>query len=380
MARIQILNVGWRLGASEEEAAVTFTEGKALAERSGDMSALALVIAVYASVAGLAGDAGAYVSYGMEAVRVADQTENPGLRTGCRSILTVGHWFAGHLAEALSFAELQLIETREDPKLGADIFGFNLHAHALMFRASVVSAMGRHEEARENIDRALRVARQHNDAEVLSASHGIIAWLAWNTGCTHGALDHARRGVEIAEKTGSPVFRAFAYQFLGVALVETEQWSEAAAALEQALLIARETRTGLAVEATILTTLAGAYFGLGQNRRACAAADESLAVACRGGSKLWECLAHLARARVHLWIEGAAASANIQTALNEAQRLVEETGGRSQQPFIHEERANLARLTGDDATCQRELREAHRLFTEMGATGHAERLAKELGL
>jgi predicted amidophosphoribosyltransferase len=26
----------------------------------------------------------------------------------------------------------------------------------------------------------------------------------------------------------------------------------------------------------------------------------------------------------------------------------------------------------------RELREAHRLYTEMGATGHAERLAKEL--
>jgi hypothetical protein len=28
----------------------------------------------------------------------------------------------------------------------------------------------------------------------------------------------------------------------------------------------------------------------------------------------------------------------------------------------------------------RELHEAHRLFTEMGATGDAERLAKELGL
>ncbi len=28
---------------------------------------------------------------------------------------------------------------------------------------------------------------------------------------------------------------------------------------------------------------------------------------------------------------------------------------------------------------ERELREAHRLFTEMGATGHAERVARELG-
>ncbi len=32
-----------------------------------------------------------------------------------------------------------------------------------------------------------------------------------------------------------------------------------------------------------------------------------------------------------------------------------------------------------DSTELRWLREAHRLFTEMGATEHAERLAKELG-
>jgi hypothetical protein len=40
----------------------------------------------------------------------------------------------------------------------------------------------------------------------------------------------------------------------------------------------------------------------------------------------------------------------------------------------------LAHLIGDDASRERELREAHRLYTEMGATGHAERLARELGM
>ncbi len=42
--------------------------------------------------------------------------------------------------------------------------------------------------------------------------------------------------------------------------------------------------------------------------------------------------------------------------------------------------AELARLRGDDAARERALRKAHRSFAEMGATGHAERLAKELGL
>ena len=38
----------------------------------------------------------------------------------------------------------------------------------------------------------------------------------------------------------------------------------------------------------------------------------------------------------------------------------------------------LAWLVGDEAAYQRELREAHRLFTAMGATLPAERVAKEL--
>jgi hypothetical protein len=50
------------------------------------------------------------------------------------------------------------------------------------------------------------------------------------------------------------------------------------------------------------------------------------------------------------------------------------------EPLLREEAAELARLRGDPLLQKRELREAHRLYTEMGATGHAERLAEELGL
>ncbi len=42
-----------------------------------------------------------------------------------------------------------------------------------------------------------------------------------------------------------------------------------------------------------------------------------------------------------------------------------------------EELAELEHLRGDDAARTRELREALRLYTEMGATGHAERVARE---
>jgi hypothetical protein len=53
-------------------------------------------------------------------------------------------------------------------------------------------------------------------------------------------------------------------------------------------------------------------------------------------------------------------------------------GAKSCEPFLGVERAELARLIGDEAKHQRELREAHRLFLEIGAPIRAAEVAKEL--
>jgi hypothetical protein len=103
-----------------------------------------------------------------------------------------------------------------------------------------------------------------------------------------------------------------------------------------------------------------------------------VAVAQQRGTRLAECDAYLALARVLLGSEGVKARAAIEHALGEAERLVEETGARRDAPLICLERAELARVSGDQGARQRELREAHRLFTEMDATIRAERVAKEL--
>jgi hypothetical protein len=51
---------------------------------------------------------------------------------------------------------------------------------------------------------------------------------------------------------------------------------------------------------------------------------------------------------------------------------------KSYEPFLHIEPAELARLNGDEATHESELREAHRLFTEIGAPIRAAEVAKKL--
>jgi hypothetical protein len=78
--------------------------------------------------------------------------------------------------------------------------------------------------------------------------------------------------------------------------------------------------------------------------------------------------------------QGLQAKREIESALAEADAWLEMSGAKSYEPFLHVERAELARLYADEATRQRELREAHRLFLEIGAPIRAAEVAKELGL
>jgi hypothetical protein len=126
--------------------------------------------------------------------------------------------------------------------------------------------------------------------------------------------------------------------------------------------------------------MAMARGGLGDAARARELADRAVTLARERLNKPSECEAELVRARVLLQLDGLAARDEITSALDAAAALAEEMNARSFEPFICEERARLARLSGDPTAFQRALREARRLYTEMGATGHAQRLAEELGL
>jgi hypothetical protein len=107
-------------------------------------------------------------------------------------------------------------------------------------------------------------------------------------------------------------------------------------------------------------------------------AEEATAVSRRLGTRLGEFTALLTRSRALRETRGFEAVREIEATLAEADAWLEMSGARSYEPFLHVERAELARLTGDESTRERELREAHRLFTEIGATIRAEEVAKAL--
>jgi hypothetical protein len=84
------------------------------------------------------------------------------------------------------------------------------------------------------------------------------------------------------------------------------------------------------------------------------------------------------RGAVLLAAEGDVPRAEIEGALGRAEELVALVDGRSLSPRILELRGRLAAALGDKPGADRALREAPDLYREIGAIGHAGRLAREI--
>jgi hypothetical protein len=135
-------------------------------------------------------------------------------------------------------------------------------------------------------------------------------------------------------------------------------------------------RTGVQFEPWTLATLAEAYLARGDGPGAGATAEQAAALARGSHIKVFEPIALLSLARVLLASEGA--RAEVKAALSRALALAKEMEARSEEPPVHVELGELARLTGDDAGRERELREAHRLSAEIGADRYTAALTREL--
>jgi hypothetical protein len=107
-------------------------------------------------------------------------------------------------------------------------------------------------------------------------------------------------------------------------------------------------------------------------------AEQAIASAGRAGARRSEADAQLALAEVLLQSEGARAQRATEGSLARTLELIEQIGYRILVPRVSELRAELLGALGDAGARERELREARRLYREMGATGHAERLTREL--
>ena len=375
----QILSLGWRMGGSEEEAATAFAEGRALVESLGDRAALALLVGRYGlmrfSVAGSASD---YARYGEEAALLARDCGDPKLRAAIGTLPAYGHFHAGEGRAALEWTARVLDEVGSDNVLGKEFVGYSPRAGALHVRAQALMFLGRLTEAWNQVRAAQRVAEESRELEVFTWMQVTRALLEYTCGRTESGLEHGRRSLDIAEKLDNEASRMAAYAALGLANLVEGQPAAARDAFRESATIARDRRVVRALLPLVLAGLAEAHLALGEPTEAVATAREGIDLGSAGGCLYNEALAQLALAAALLATDCVVSRAEIESALERAEHLVASIEGRALSPRILELRGRLAAAVGDAPSSDRTFREALDLYRAIGATGHAERLAREL--
>jgi tetratricopeptide (TPR) repeat protein len=202
--------------------------------------------------------------------------------------------------------------------------------------------------------------------------------LARATGVRGPVLEVGRRCLEIGEKLDNDNNRVLGYFTLGTAYLIEARFTEARDALRVGAAIVRDRRTVFTSLPWILAVLAEAHLALGEHAEALAAAQEGIDRGRDGGFFYYEACAQIALAQILLTAEGDVPRAKIEAALDRAEELVSSIEGRSLSPRILELRGRLAASLGDTPASERTLREALDLYRMIGATGHADRLAREI--
>jgi predicted ATPase/class 3 adenylate cyclase len=372
----RLLSMGWRLGVSEAEARRLFEEGWALAERAGDFQSRVMLVGVYGRVRCSAGDVREYLELARVAERLAQGNEDVHLEAYARVImLDAHHNFGADFRQELALADQTLERFPPDPELTRHLLGFSAYGMFSFSRAKALCCSGQLAEARQELERMLKIARETGSAELECWAHWCQAEIAYLAGDAGAARAAARQASGSAEKLGTPThLLGMVHAALALAQLVSGRAEQAADSARSLLALQRETGAALAQEPEALANLAEALLQAEQHDEALSSAEEAIDVSRRIPRRFFEIRGHLIRALCLMRSGGAGASSDVEAALAEAESLVEQTGALVLSPYLHEARAELSGVRGDESTQDHHLREAHRLYTEMGASGRAERL------
>ncbi len=372
----QTLNLGWRLGLSDEEMRAAVAQCRANAGRI-DPAQIVRVLCAYAVCQNSRGAVRDNVKPLTEALRLARAERSADMEIDVLRTLSDSMTFLGRLKEAERFCTRVVDLTRGDTA-HVNFGGTSSTIESLATRGVVRAELGLHRKALEDVELALRLSDEQPLDENRLLSLRVAVHAADLSGAVHASLPRARRLAQLALKSGSPLRTLDASLCTGIAYAGNELFEEALGPL--AHVVERIDERGLAKQefGRALTALARAYLGAGRLADAAKAAERAVRTCRAGGMKSGECMARIVLARAQLAMEGVSARRKVRAGLSRAEQLVKETGARAYGPFVCEVRALLARAGGDADAARSELTRAHRLFREIGATGHADRVARQL--
>jgi class 3 adenylate cyclase/tetratricopeptide (TPR) repeat protein len=378
-ARAQILWVALRTRVEPEEAETLYSEALALAQRAGDRAALAGVHRVYATYRLYSGQSSAE-KLAEEAVREADESGDLGMRIATRFAASVAHFYGADPRLGLQRSEEVLALTGDDLERGEDLVGFSPRLHQQGLNAAfLANVRGDLDEARKRL--AWGLSRDHEKhAASIHIVRGFCVVVAERMEDGVWALAEGERAAGDWQRQFGETLQTgnvFVLHNLGVAQALSGRWDEALASLDHSLEQAREARTFVQQTPVTLAWKARVLLAKGQSQAVAAVLEEAIDFARKLEQTLPLADALLLRARWRGGLEPQDLERS-ESDVDEAAAIVERCGFRGYEPDVHEARAALARLRGDESGWRRELEQARDLARAMGAGPRADRIAAAL--
>jgi class 3 adenylate cyclase len=359
-------------GLSHDQAERLVASGRAIAEHAGLRAPLTSLLSTYAYFLSLKGyqDEADHVS--REVAALSHQLTDRALAWRLDLDAAQNAFWAGRLREATALIDrvYAALEAGELVQTGF-IVGLDGRGFVLALRGLCRSLTGRREDGRADLEEALASARLQGSPEALGVAHVFRAFGAVVGGELTAAAAAARAALDVAAKLEHTFLQPMALLLLAMVDLGRGHPDEARRTLEHV----RESFLGgdrdALFDAFALVALAQALLDLGERERATATVELALATATRTRAQIPLLFAHLVAGRLAITTGDRCAGRTDAEHVDEAARLIEESGTRSFLPRLHLARAGLAAARGDATLAARESDEARRLATEMGGSGPA---------
>jgi class 3 adenylate cyclase/tetratricopeptide (TPR) repeat protein len=340
MSRLQQIDYAWRLGMDHDELEQLGREAEEIAERTGNLPALAVLKIATGARPGLIQSYEEWVGHANEAIRLADESGDLNLRVSIRAAGAYARLCGGEFDGFEAMLDEVIELAGDDPTAGAGVIIGNPVAWALMGKAIVRRERGEFDEAESMLESSLRVAAEAEDPETESWIRGSQAMLRSSRGDLEGGIALARRNCELTERLGDVFSRSLALANLCVTELFADDYEAALRSIEEAERLYREAMdNGGEMEAWRDGLRAEALRGTGRLEESVELAEQAAETA-RERHMHWSLplpLRALARARIDRGELDAATEA-----LDEAAAIAEETEARVTLGEIAEDREAIA--------------------------------------
>lgn len=365
-ARAGILRIATFYQLPLEDAEQAWLEAKALVAASKDKHALAELQISYAMAQMRDSDADGAVSNTTEALQIAREAEDGEVVEGrFRTSILLAYFGAGRVKEGLEL----LAGPGFDAWANGDVDLDNYYSRG--FRAVMISYMGQLDLAHQDLLAAIDMATKQKTP--VSWFYGNLVEYCNLSGNREKALQAARDAISRAQENPSNFFVANAQRAVATANCLAGNWDEAIAACEAAMPLTEKGTAAYQFRPANLGNYTRALLGAGRLEDALKIGEQAIAESQQRHARIVECQTRLTMLSV-LRKMGKENQAVTEQHLNAINALISHTGAEMLRPFMLEETARLHWVKNQRLEASQCLSQAHQLYVQYGANGHAERL------